>query len=368
MKKVVHIITGLQKGGAETMLYNILKNGSRDKFKFTVISLIKGGYYNEKIKDLNIEVFDYEINSHPISSFLKIINHLKNADTVCCWMYHANLIGLISAKFAGVKNIIWGVRHSNLDKRRNKRSTLFINRICSFLSKYVNVITYNGEKAKIVHESMGYDKTRSVVLSNGCDVSIFKPVYNARAILCSELSINSNTKILLSVAKYTSQKDIPNFINALALLKKEFNEVVGVMCGNGIDINNNELVSLIQSKNLIINKDVYLLGIRHDIPLLMSACDLYILHSAGEAFPNTLIEAMACEANCVATDVGDVKYILNDDERIVKPSDYIMLSEVIKKVLLESSDIVEQKRKNNRDRIVKNYSIKNIVKDYENYY
>ncbi|MFS1511165.1 glycosyltransferase [Chengkuizengella sp. SCS-71B] len=366
MKRIVHIITGLNKGGAETMLYNILKNSSKDQFQHQVISLIKDGYYIEKIKDLNIEVFNYQISSRPIKTIFKIFKHFKKADTVCCWMYHANFIGLICGKMAGVKNIIWGIRHSNLEVSRNKRSTLFLNKVCSFLSRFVNIVTYNGQTAKRVHEDIGYDQSKSMVLNNGCDTSIYSPICNARSTLCAELSIPANKKIMLSAVRYSPLKDIPNFINALSLVKEEFPDVVGVMCGHRIDLHNEELVSIIQSKNLIIDKDIYLLGLRHDMPLIMSASDVYILHSAGEAFPNTLIEAMACESLCVVTDVGDAKLILDDNERVVECSNYIALSSVIKNTLVEKSDVAENRRKKYRNRVVEHFSIKSIVTQYEN--
>lgn len=56
MKKIVHIITGLGSGGAEHMLYKLLKYSNREKYNHEVISLLDHGIYGERIQQLGIEV------------------------------------------------------------------------------------------------------------------------------------------------------------------------------------------------------------------------------------------------------------------------------------------------------------------------
>ena len=54
LAKVVFVITGLATGGAEMMLYKFLTRIDRDRFTPTVISLIDGGVFVDRIKDLDI--------------------------------------------------------------------------------------------------------------------------------------------------------------------------------------------------------------------------------------------------------------------------------------------------------------------------
>lgn len=362
-KQIVHLIVGLGKGGAETMLYNTLYFRSKTDVKYKVITLGQGSYFSKKIKVLGVEVVELGLKKRPIRSIFSLLTHCKDIDVLCCWMYHANFIGFFVGKLMRCKKIIWNIRHSNLDPRYNKKTTLLLNNICSRLSNYIQVITYNGEKAKQVHESVGYSKNKSVVLQNGCDVQKYKKIEGAREELNREFDELKDEIVILSAAKDHPIKDIPNFIDALAILKDKGIKVVGIMCGQGIDDSNRVIVEYLEEKRLILDRDVYLLGLRDDLNKLMSGCDLYVLHSAGEAFPNTLIEAMACEANVVATDVGDVSKIINNN--IVTARDSEKLAEVIIKNLYFNNKEKQQIGKNNRKIVVENYSMSNRVKDYE---
>ncbi|MGL5832758.1 MAG: glycoside hydrolase, partial [Waterburya sp.] len=51
--KVVFVITGLNTGGAEMMLYKFLTRINRDRYAPEVIALISGGVFSERFRDLN---------------------------------------------------------------------------------------------------------------------------------------------------------------------------------------------------------------------------------------------------------------------------------------------------------------------------
>ena len=232
-------------------------------------------------------------------------------------MYHSNFIGYFLGKIAGVKKIIWCIRHSNLDPNVNTPATLKINKICAKLGKNVDFIAYNGEKAKLAHENVGYSSENGIVLDNGCDCEEYRFISEARQCLKDELGIPTDKKIVLSATKDHPIKDIPTFIKAISIAKTKAPDIVAVLCGSGVDGLNASITNICEENGLSVNKDIFLLGMRHDIPNLFSACDLYVLHSKGEAFPNVLIQAMACECLCISTDVGDAKRILNNDWFIV---------------------------------------------------
>lgn len=361
---VRHLIIGLVKGGAETMLYNLLKHRQNQYLEHKVISLLGDGYYGEKIRELGVEVVSLDIRRKPIRTLWRCGREIARADILSTWMYHANFVGFFIAKMVGCKKILWNVRHSNLNPKLNKRLTLFLCRMCGLFSRFVSGIAYNGNESRRAHEAIGYDKLKSVVLDNGCDTSVYKK-HEGREYLLHVLGLErSDRPIVLSVAKWSGQKDVPNLLRAVEFLKKQNFLVKAVFCGNGLDADNPDFVSSICENGLVLGEDAFGLGMRDDIPQIMSGCDLFVLHSAGEAFPNVLIQAMACECVCVSTDAGDARRILNRDNRIVETCNSSGLAQKIKDAL-QFPDC-ENEGRENRKRVERDFSINTVVETYEN--
>ncbi|MCI9437315.1 MAG: glycosyltransferase [Lachnospiraceae bacterium] len=366
-KKVTHIITGLGKGGAETMLYQVIKFRTVQSLEYKVISLGGSSYYENILRKLGIPVEIYPIKRTPFSSMHHIIESVKGSDVLCCWMMHANLVGFIAAKFADVRHIIWCVRHSNTGGNFLKTRTVRIDSICARLSSKVNTITYNGNRSRNEYEKLGFCKEKGIVLDNGCDCEEYAPNSEARGILFKELGISSDKKIILSVTKNDPIKDIPTFIRAFAVFRKRYPETVAVMCGNKIE-ETEQLLSLCQEVRLKPQEDIFFLGLRHDVPILLAACDIYVLHSAGEAFPNTLLQAMSSSCLCIATDVGDARRIMGNDRFIITPQAPEAMAMKMEEIFAMPNEEQESVKARNRRRVQKYYDIRDIVKKYEELY
>ena len=364
-RRVTHLIIGLGKGGAETMLYQILANQTDKDIAYSVVSLGISHYYEPMIKDLGVELIELELTKRPIQALWRSFREFRKADVLCCWMYHANFLGYYLGRLARVPRMIWCIRHSNLDPKLNKSRTLWINKVCAKKSRNVDCIAYNGNRARAVHEGCGYCPEHAVVLDNGCDCNEFVPIDGAKARLQKELHLPTNKRIILSVAKDHPIKDVPTFIKAFSLIHEKLPDTVAVMCGMGIENGNSDLFSVINENDLKIGKDVFLLGMRHDVPALMSASDLFILHSAGEAFPNTLLQAMSCACLCVATDVGDVRRILGQDDLVVESVNAKAMAEKAIGLLTLSETEAREKKHRNRNIVLKKFDIHQIVKGYE---
>ena len=139
----------------------------------------------------------------------------------------------------------------------------------------------------------------------------------------SQFSITSN-----------KQKNYPNLLKAIQFLKENLLcPFKLVIAGDG------ELRSLIESliEDLDLSEEVILLGRRDDIPRLMSACDVFVLSSNYEGLPTVLIEALACQAQVVSTDVSGVHEIVGTCGRVVPTKNPISLSDAIKDKLQNSN-------------------------------
>lgn len=364
MKKIVHIITGLGSGGAEHMLYKLLKYSDREKYYHEVISLLDNGVYGKKIEDLGIKVYCLNLNKKNVfSSILRARRICKNFDIVDTWLYHADIFGFLIAKVLLRKKLIWNIRHSNLNKDANKPLNLKIVKINSVLSKYVNLITYNSNKALENHIKFGYANNNSTVIPNGFELDRFKFSMEDRLRIRQELGLKED-KVIITVGRWDIQKDYYTLLKALNELKKQNVKFKMIMVGTNLDYENDELVTLIDSYNL--KDNVILLGRRNDIPALLSAADIYVSSSLGESFSNAIGEAMACGLPCIVTDVGDSKLIVGDMGLVVEPRDYESLANALIKVHNRKNS--ERLRKLRRCWISNNFSIEKIVREYEMLY
>lgn len=366
MIKVTHLITGLGKGGAEAMLCNLIKKQSSQEFQQIVISLGASSYYENIIRQYQVPVYVFPLKKCPIRSILKIRKLLRESQVISCWMYHCCVLGYFLTLPEQHSRMIWNICHNNLNVQYDKRLTVFLAKLCAIYSEKVASIVYNGNPARESHEKIGYVSQKSVVIGTGCDMDIYYKKIEAREKVNQKFPF-CRKKMILSVGRYHVIKDFPMLIKAVGILKKRREDIVLVLCGSGLSEDNSELKMVVEQNQLRLGKDIFLLGQRNDIADWMSAADLYVLHSISEAFPNVLLEAMSCEALCLATDVGPVKELLEPTE-IIPVGDSRMLAEKMEDRLNLSEEMRKSIGKKNREKVYRQYEISLIVKQYENVY
>ncbi len=362
MKKVVHIITGLNQGGAESVLYKICNETQKD-FSFIVISLKGKGFFSEKLRLLQIPV--YEINLRNIFflpiSFFRLYNLIKKEkpDIVQTWMYHADFFGGIVAKIVGIKLIIWNIR-GPLNTKKTNLQTHILARSCAIISRWVpNKIICCSEFASKVHIGIGYFSDKFIIIPNGYKIPEKFGV--------NKLSlIKSSSDFMLGmIARYDPYKDHKSLLKALRIVKQNGYSFKCLLAGSGIDTKNQKLLSLIKSLNLYDN--VELLGVISDVNQLFNRLDLHVLSSIDEAFPNVIAESMAMGVPIVSTNVGDAALIAGDLGWIVNPSDPNSIAIGIIEAIIEKDKPEWKIRKEkSRERIVKYFSIEKMCKQYSN--
>lgn len=363
MKKMLFIINDLNNGGAELNLFYFIKYCDKTFVNPTVVSLSGAGFYCDKISDLGVEVIKLDFKKHPFSSYFSLKKLVKQNEIINCWMYHSNFLGYLMVRHTKGKTLIWNIRHSNINKKYEKRLTYSINRFCSKHSDKVDVIFYNGERSKRVHSSFGYKNKNIFVIQNGCDVEFFNgdtPVFPSDL-----LFLQNHSPIIISVGRNHPIKDPETFIKMLCCLKEKHFSFKALLCGKGYEKDNDTIISLCKDYNLVIDDDIFLLGQRNDVNELMALSDYYVLHSVSEAFPNTLMQAMASKCICVSTDVGDAADILENKSLVCSVGDYEGLANKI--IEFDKLSNIEKNfvKHNNREIIVKKYNIKQIVNTYQ---
>jgi len=365
---VCHIITGLNNGGAEAVLYRLV---THDKaHKHVVISLMDEGKYGGRLQEKGIDLVCLNMPKGRLnlSGLIKLWRSLKNyrPDVVQTWMYHADIVGGLISRMVGIRNIFWNIRHTELVSGVSSKNTIIIARLCARLSGFLPYkIICCAEKALDVHSKLGYKKEKMLVISNGYDLDEFRFDIERKVRIINDIPIKDEL-VLGMVGRFNAQKDHENLLKALVFLK---NRSVGFKCflvGPGVESESTEIVELLKDAGLY--DSVYLLGQRSDIPAVMNSLDIHILSSSfGEGFPNVIAEAMACGTPCVTTDVGDAAIIVGQTGWIVPPKKPVLLADAIEQAYVEMKEhpLTWRARKLAcRNRIADNFGIDVMVKKY----
>lgn len=364
---VVHIITSLNNGGAEAVLYRLVTYDTSNLH--TVICLMDMGKYGPMLEKKGIRVICLNIprGKVSISALLKLWRTLKKLkpDVVQTWMYHVNLAGGVIAKLTGAKRVFWGIHHTNLDPKQTAKSTVLVAKICAQLSSFVPYkIICCAEKAVQVHSELGYNKGKMIVIGNGYQLDQFIPNAETRLQIRNELSLGKDP-VLGMVGRFNALKNHKNLLDALGLLKRKGNEFKCLLIGPNMNEENTQITEWIENNNL--TENVILLGPRSDIPAVMNALDIHVLSSRSEAFPNVIAEAMACGTPCITTDVGDASVIVADTGWVVPPENFEALALAMEQALNEhvnQPNNWQARKLACRKTIEENFSIEEMVKKY----
>lgn len=370
--RIAFIITGLSTGGAEMMLYKVLERLDRWRFTPHVISLTTLGELGPRISALGVPVEAMGMQPGLPSPFgffqlRQRLKHLK-PEIVHTWMYHADLLGGLAARLAGIAAVGWCIRNGDLDSEKTKLATRAVVRLCAAISKRVPMrILSCSEKSRQVHVACGYAADKISVVPNGFDIERFKPDSDARRSVRAELGIGDQVPLVGLVGRFDTQKNHEGFFVAAHLLHQRLPHAHFALAGKGIDADNAQLRLAIGKAD--VGANAHLLGLRDDVPRLMAALDVLVSASSyGEAFPNVLGEAMACGVPCVVTDVGDSAYIVGDTGRVVSAGDMPGLATAIEALLSLPAPEKRTLDSRARARVCANFEIGQVVRQYEAFY
>ena len=253
--RVLHVITGLNVGGAETMLYKIICDLSEKNVESKVITLTDIGKIGRKLEAMGIPVtaLGMKRGIPGPKGMVLLIRHIKKykPDVIQSWMYHADLLAGLAGRLGGKYPVIWNIRHSNLEPETNKKLTIFTAKLCARLSESLPTkIICCSEASRREHLKLGYTEHKMTVIPNGFDTKQYQPDEVVRIETRKELEIDQETLVVGIVGRYDRQKDFPNFINAAKIISKKRKKLNFVMVGRDVDVKNKELVQLIREAGI----------------------------------------------------------------------------------------------------------------------
>jgi len=368
--RVLHVITGLDVGGAERMLMRLVLSKPQDISKTMVVSLTTLGLIGKELQAHGVQVKNLGMSSSlsvPLALWrlTKIMNSFSPS-IVQTWLYHADLFGGLAAKLAGITQVIWNVRSTAIPQGAFS-ITYWLIRLCAAGSYFIpDQIICCANSAKIAHIELRYAAHKMIVIPNGYDFSAFELPSSSRAKARLKLEFADHDIVIGVVGRFDPLKDFKNFVTAASYIAPKCIDVKFLMVGRGNQRSNVILYRWIEEAGLV--SKFKLVGEQSDVAFYLSAMDIFCLSSANEAFPNVVVEAMAMGLPCVVTRAGDAVDILGDDDFVVPARDSASLSVALLRMCRLDPFDRQILGERNAKKVRKEYEIESIRRRYDEVY
>lgn len=369
--RILHVITSLGRGGAETQL-RVIAVASRDAgYEVKVVSLLSGGENAELLREAGIDVEDLGMKRGvpTLGALLKLVRIMRQwqPDIVHGWLYYAELMLSVARLFAFRPAMFWNVRCSVLDPNDHPKLLFFIIKLLARWSEYPKGIVVNSQAGIDFHVGLGYQRENWCYIPNAIDTDKFAPSEKKRSEVRGELAITDDTLVVALVARFHAMKDHQGFVASLPYIFENVENVKVVMVGDGVDQENAELLNWIEATDLPSDK-VLLLGGRGDVDRLQASWDVAVSSSYSEGFSNTVAEAMSSGVPCVTTDVGDAAWLVGNTGIVVPARNPRALADAVVTMLQNPPSVKDKLGKSARQRILDNYSVTAVVQRYIDIY
>lgn len=215
------------------------------------------------------------------------------------------------------------------------------------------IITTSMRNYKIITEELSISSDKVKVVRNGFDEKSFCPM--EKNMVRDRLLLPKSVKIILSVGYVVKIKGHRYLIEAMNKIVSNRTDVLCVIVGKSSKLKLQTLVEKLYLTNYV---RIVEAKPHEELPLWMNACDVFVLPSLDEGFPTVIPEALGCSKPVVATSVGGVPEIIQDENigLLVKKQNSESLSNGILTALnkeWDSEKIVEYAMQFTWDKIAK---------------
>jgi sugar transferase (PEP-CTERM/EpsH1 system associated) len=361
---VLHLITELDTGGAQTALLRLLTGLDRDRFSSTVACLYNGdGAVAQRIRALGVPVTDLGMTAKwrwdALWRLCRLLRR-EHPTILHTWMFHANFAGRIVGRLARVPIVVTSRRNVNIGGTLRE----FLNRWTARLADRVIAVCEMARQAEIERARVSPDKV--VTIHNGVDTREFVAL-DARAATRARraFGIPAGAPLVGAAGRLHRQKGFADLITALAQVRERFPAVRLLLVGDG------ELRGDLEAhaQALGLSEVVVFAGLRTDIPEILAGLDLFALPSLWEGLPNVVLEAMAAGLPVAATAVGGTPEIVVDGVTgiLVPPQDPEVLAQAITR-LLGDPGLRHRMGQAGQERVAQRFTVERMVEQTERLY
>lgn len=296
---VLNIANGLDVGGAETIMMNILRTIDRERFQLHYLCYSEKPYdYEREAKELGAVIHRMKRGNafHDIKAIRKVLKQ-NDINVIHCHTHYNSVFGVIAGRLSRIKVIVHShtaqdiVEKTLVEKIYHRVSRRIIN-------KYSDYFFACGEKAA---DALFDNKEKVVIINNGVVLSDFSFSSETRKRVRKELGVSDDATVIGHIGRFAKSKNHSFLLDVFQDYCKVDKDAILVLVGVG------ELFSSIKekAKTMGIYEKIKFLGLRMDTNYVYNAMDIVLFPSLFEGMPTTLIEAQMNGLPIVASDVID---------------------------------------------------------------
>lgn len=310
MIRVLNILDTMASGGVERRRLSIAKFLDKSKFELKIICTNAVGPFPDEIRQLGVEV----IAIGDLKSFLDVKQHQKVIKVINEFKPHiihgAVFEGVTMAAINGfIKRVPIIILEETSDPQTRSWKGNLLMKSFSYMADHI--IGVSPAATNYLLHKLKLPNNKVKLINNG--VAIPAKVSDEDIIsLKQRLGIKEDEIVIGSVGRMSSDatKRFSDLIKAFALLHKNNTKTKLVLVGQGKEVENyKKLVA-----DLAINDNVLFMGYQHEIGKFYAIFDVFCLVSAHESFGLVLAEAMLHQLPVLATRVGGMQYIVDDEK------------------------------------------------------
>ncbi len=355
------------RAGAEKQLYLLASSLDRKKFRPLIIQLSPHNSFQVISGDLKgLELFHfptrklYSLNGlHQIKHLLSLTKSEK-VDIIQTFFEKSEVMGWLAVRFCGIP--IWVTSRRDLGFKRKG----IYDKIFRLTSKDCKKCIANCNAIKeIVTQRDSLPPEKIEVIYNGLDLSEFQEASKSEP-LREELGIVNGAPLVGLIANFNFEiKGHGYFLGAAKEILAKIPEARFILVGDGPLRPRYEHVV----RESDIEKKVYFLGKRTDVPAILSNLDISVLSSTNEGFSNVILESMAAGKPVVATNVGGSREMIKDGITgyLVPPADSQAMANAIVNLLTNPEKAVAMGEMGRKE-IKEKFTVEVMVKQYEELY
>jgi glycosyltransferase involved in cell wall biosynthesis len=352
---VLHLIVELSIGGAQSALLRLLAHHDRQRFKVQVACLYNGeGVIAQQIRAIGVPVIELGMTGKfrldAVWRFYRLL-HSQQPEILHTWMFHANIIGRLIGRMAGVPIIITSERTMGQEGIFRR----WLNRYTAGMSD--RIICVSNSVASFAKGTIKLPASKLVVIPNGVQLERFENL-PAKSEARAKYKLEGSVPIIGAIGRPRPVKGYPVLIDAFSQLTWKHPSALLLFVGNGP-----ESLKLIEQVNRLgISHRVIFFDDQPDITGLLPALDIVAIPSLHEGMPNVAIEAMAARLPIVATSVGGTPEVVINRETgfLVRPHDPEALANALSS-LLEQPELRQRMGRAGRERAFQLFNIQNTI-------